>query len=123
MESQMEHHLIEAIAPMKALARKVQNEKLTNEQRHELLDELNIQYMRWLGKAQMILGPHLAVELMQEYKGGIFNPGIQAFLQRGWMLYKYYKEGNPFTPRWVVDVEKAFINRLDEQLRIVAHFL
>ncbi len=119
----MVHPLIESIAPMKALARKVQNEKLSDAQRHELLDQLNLQYMQWYGEAQKVLGGKLTIALMQEYKGGIFNLGIQAFLQRGWMLYKYYSPGNPFTPRWVVDVEKAFINRLDEQVRIIAGFL
>lgn len=122
----MTHPLIEEIAPMKILARSIQNESLTDKERHVLLDQLNLQYMQWFGKVGMSILPfyhkHLD-DFMKEYKGGILVSGIQAFLQRGWMLYKYYHEGSPFTPRWVVDVERAFVNRLDEQVRIIAGLL
>lgn len=116
-------NLIAKARELKKLARNVQDEKLTDEQRKELLDELSEYYAGWYAEAKKTLGGNLKIELAKPYNGTVLVPGIRAFLQRGWMLYQYYQEGNPLTPRWVVDVERGFVNRIDEQVNIIAGFL
>ena len=85
------------------MAYAVQDENTDERERRRVCLELRIAYNDWIASNH--------IDDRDQYKGNIFSPGIESFLLRGWMLYRYYQPGG-IMPRWVVNVETAFVNRV-----------
>lgn len=92
------------------MARAVQDKSLSEDQRKQKMLDLRVRYND-LYCVFLISGNHKEIE--SEYSGSLLRPGIRRFFESGWKPYAW-RDRFP-SIQWNVDVEKAFVERINRQ--------